>query len=302
MDHTPAQGLSTKPVRILLVEDNITNQVVAAAIIRRVGHHVDAVADGSEAVKVLSEIPYDIVLMDMQMPVMDGLAATRAIRADDSIAINPRIPIVAMTANAMEADRQACREAGMDDFISKPVTPRALRDLVNKWIRKLAPAHQPTPPEEHAATQAEEAATTPTVETETPPLQPVHEAHAHTEADPAHFNHAELLEFIGGYTDVATEIMQQFLGELPNQIDAVSIALDLQNIPLAIRSAHSLKGAAANIHCPALRALAEKIELALKAGDSATAAQSIPTLRQEGELVQALFKPYLTTPAQPRSP
>ncbi|MEI6808452.1 MAG: response regulator [bacterium] len=166
--------------RILLAEDNITNQTVALAILAKLGLHADAVADGAEAVKALETIPYDLVLMDVQMPHMNGFEATKLIRQResaraeggrlkpetggstdaDSVSFSdsetqvsgfppeadppladiphpsPHLPIIAMTANAMQGDREMCIKAGMDDYVSKPVTPQALADALKKWLRK----------------------------------------------------------------------------------------------------------------------------------------------------------------------
>ena len=100
------------------------------------GDHADAVANGAEAIKSLEIIPYDLVLMDVQMPVMDGFEATRRIRDPQSTAPNHRIPIIAMTAHAMQSDRDKCLQAGMDDYVSKPVAPQALADVLNRWLPK----------------------------------------------------------------------------------------------------------------------------------------------------------------------
>ncbi len=120
--------------RVLLAEDNLINQKVALGLLKPYELHVDVVVTGAQAVDALSTHPYDLVLMDLQMPVMDGLQATRLIRAPQSIALNPRIPIIAMTANAMQGDQQLCLDAGMNDYISKPVTPLTLTTALEKWL------------------------------------------------------------------------------------------------------------------------------------------------------------------------
>jgi CheY-like chemotaxis protein len=122
--------------RILVAEDNITNQRVAPGILKKLGLYGDAVANGAEALNALETIPYDLVLMDVQMPEMDGLQATRTIRKTDT-----RLPIIAMTAHAMRGDRERCLEAGMDDYLTKPVTPKALALILGKWL----PKHAETP-------------------------------------------------------------------------------------------------------------------------------------------------------------
>jgi CheY-like chemotaxis protein/signal transduction histidine kinase len=123
-------------VRILLAEDNITNQQVAVGILKKMGLHADAVANGAEAVKALESLPYDLVLMDVLMPEMDGFEATRQIRNPFTMVRNHEIPIIAMTANAMKGDREKCLEVGMNDYVSKPVSPQALADVLEKWLPK----------------------------------------------------------------------------------------------------------------------------------------------------------------------
>jgi PAS domain S-box-containing protein len=120
--------------RILVAEDNVVNQEVALGILRKLGMRADAVADGIEVIDALKTLPYDLVLMDVQMPEIDGLEATRVIRNPQSTVRNHRIPIIAMTANAMQGDRERCLEAGMNDYIAKPVSPQALVEALNTWL------------------------------------------------------------------------------------------------------------------------------------------------------------------------
>ncbi|MFZ4441113.1 MAG: response regulator, partial [Syntrophales bacterium] len=120
--------------RILLAEDNITNQQVAVGILKKLGLRADAVANGAEAVKALETLPYDLVLMDVQMPEMNGLEATLLIRNPQSAVRNHQIPIIAMTAGAMLGDREKCLEAGMNDYVSKPIFPQALSEALDKWL------------------------------------------------------------------------------------------------------------------------------------------------------------------------
>ena len=132
--------------RILLAEDDITNQLVAMGILKKLGLIVDAVSNGAEALIALQAKPYDLVLMDVNMPVMNGFEATRRIRnyelgitnkaqTDDSSS-SFVIPIIAMTANAMQGDRELCLEAGMNDYIIKPVSPQVLAEVLDKWLPK----------------------------------------------------------------------------------------------------------------------------------------------------------------------
>ena len=130
--------------RILLVEDNIINQKVALSILGKLGlSSADAVANGQEALKSLESIPYDLVLMDCQMPVMDGYEATRQIRNPKSKIQNHDVPIIAMTANAMKGDREKCLEAGMNDYLPKPVVPHNLAEMLEKWLPKETGVRRP---------------------------------------------------------------------------------------------------------------------------------------------------------------
>jgi CheY-like chemotaxis protein len=127
----PAAPAPERSFRVLLAEDNRINAVLATAIITRAGHSVDVAKNGEEAVTAARGGGFDIVLMDMHMPGVDGLEATRRIRSLDGAAA--RTPIIALTANAMASDRRKCVAAGMDDFISKPFEPGELTDMLEKW-------------------------------------------------------------------------------------------------------------------------------------------------------------------------
>jgi PAS domain S-box-containing protein len=120
--------------RILVAEDNIVNQEVALGILHKLGLHAEAVADGVEAIEALKTLPYDLVLMDVQMPEMDGLEATRVIRDPLSPVLNHRIPIIAVTAHAMRSDRENCLQSGMNDYLTKPISAHALVDALNAWL------------------------------------------------------------------------------------------------------------------------------------------------------------------------
>jgi CheY-like chemotaxis protein len=136
-----------RPTRILLAEDNRTNQRLAIAFLEKMGHRVDAVANGAEAVEALRSRPYDLVLMDVQMPEMDGLEATRLVRQTSTGVRNPDIPVVAMTAHAMKGDRERCLEAGMNDYLSKPINRAELAAVIERWLSERRSVPHPGEPE-----------------------------------------------------------------------------------------------------------------------------------------------------------
>jgi PAS domain S-box-containing protein len=141
-----ALALGTAPIwrfggrafRILVAEDNIVNQGVVAAVLEKAGYDVVLAADGREALEDFGRLPFDLILMDIQMPRIDGLAATAAIRAAEKIS-GGHVPIIALTAHAMEGDRALCLEAGMDDYLTKPLDLSDLRATVRKWIEREHP-------------------------------------------------------------------------------------------------------------------------------------------------------------------
>ena len=131
-----ALTINNRNARILLAEDNIINQKVAQNILKKLGYTADVVADGGEAVQALEMIDYDLVLMDCMMPEMNGFEATAMIRNTASKVLNHNIPIIAMTANAMKGDHEKCIEAGMDDYMSKPVKKTELSVMLAKWLTR----------------------------------------------------------------------------------------------------------------------------------------------------------------------
>ncbi len=131
-EHVPLVTASLRNVRILVVEDNAVNQKVAKRMLEKAGCQIDIVGNGFEAIEAVECLPYDLVFMDCQMPEMDGFEATAQIRKRQSG--EERLPIVAMTANALTGDRERCLEAGMDDYIAKPVKPADLYAMITKWL------------------------------------------------------------------------------------------------------------------------------------------------------------------------
>jgi CheY-like chemotaxis protein/HPt (histidine-containing phosphotransfer) domain-containing protein len=239
--------------RILLAEDNITNQQVALGMLKKFGLHTDAVANGLEAINALKTICYDLVLMDVQMPEMGGLEATERIRSMTSKASSPRVPIIAMTANAMQGDKEKCIEAGMNDYISKPVNPKILAEKLEQWL----------PKEQDADTQQKE------TKMETPiPQTPV-------------FDRAGFLERVMGDEEIAEQIVEVFLDDIPKQIESLKQALEAFDSETFHRVVHGIKGAAANVGGEALRELAAQVEKACKEGHFELLADSCPKLEQQ---------------------
>ncbi len=231
-------------MRILLAEDNIINQQVALGILNKLGMRADAVANGAEAIAALEHIPYDLVLMDVQMPEMNGYEATMHIRDLKSSVLNHQIPIIAMTANAMDGDREKCLEAGMNDYVSKPVAPDALADTLDKWL----------PENREVSHQNWKDSTLP-------------ENHSTPHPSSLIFNKAGMLERMMGDKDLARTIMDGFLGDIPLQIHKLQQFLESGDAASVERQAHTIKGAAANVGGTALSELAFEIEKAGKTGD-----------------------------------
>ena len=254
--------------RILLVEDNLTNQQVALGILKNLGLRADTTGNGMEALRALSNQPYDLVLMDVQMPEMDGLEATRRIRDPKFGVRNPGIPIIAMTAHAMRSDRELCLAAGMNDYLTKPVSPRALAETLERWLSGNG---------QKVKTQAGHPEAGPG------PAQ---------EPEPRVFDSAALLARLLDDQDLARTVVAIFLAEAPGQIAALAGGLKAGNAPVAERQAHSLKGASANLGAEALRAAAQAIERAAKAGDLTASLALLPDLERQFELLRAALEAH----------
>ena len=231
--------------RILLAEDNVTNQDVALAILRKMGLTADAVANGQEAVHALSMLPYDLVLMDVQMPEMDGLEATRQIRDVRSLVRNHRVPIVAMTAHAMRGDLEKCLEAGMDDYVSKPISPLVLAATLERW---LPPAND----------GAKGVASEPAVQA--PPTD------ALTGNVPV-WDRAAILNRLMGDERLAMSILAGFLDDIPKRVESLERTVAAGDAVAARREAHTIKGAAANVGGEQIRVIALGMEQAAASGD-----------------------------------
>lgn len=196
-------------LRVLLAEDNLVNQRLAVALLSKHGHTVTVVGNGQEALDALSTASFDLVLMDMQMPVLDGLEATRRIRAAE-LKSGQHLPIVAMTANAMQGDKEKCLEAGMDGYVSKPISVDALLAAIAACTQHLR-----ADPKEK---------------------QKMDSSGSNT------IKRAEIVDRLGGDDSLFVTLAQMFIDDAPNYTNALKSALAAGDGPLLGREAHTVKG------------------------------------------------------------
>ncbi len=252
--------------RILLAEDNITNQQVALGLLKKLGLRADAVANGAEVLEALERIPYNLVLMDVQMPEMDGLEATRRIRNSVFSANNGKIPIVAMTAHAMQGDEERCLSAGMNDYVSKPVAPQALARVLQKWLN----------------VEASSASIQKAVVTE----RTVHHEHCIWDL-------AGLMERVMDDQELAIQVLEGFSEDIFQRIQALEAFLTAEDCVGAERQVHSINGASSIVGGKALRAVALEIEKAARASLLAEARQKVPELISQFDLLKEAIEAQL---------
>ena len=248
--------------RILLAEDNPVNREVAVELLRCAGLHVEVAADGAQAVSMAANHDYDLVLMDMQMPVLDGLAATTAIRNGTR---NATVPVIALTANAFEDDREACLAAGMDDHVAKPVEPERLYALLMHW---LSGASEP-PPEPARGAAAVPAFDNGTIDTD-----------------------AALLH-VGGDEALLRDVRAHFVRHYAGGIAGLDAALAEDRRDDARRLVHGLRGAAVAVGAQALAREAEVLEALLSGGaPTASALAAVAQLQVDlREVLELLAEP-----------
>jgi CheY-like chemotaxis protein/HPt (histidine-containing phosphotransfer) domain-containing protein len=231
--------------RILLVEDNPTNQEVAGKILQRLGWHADIADNGRQALEALANQPYDLVLMDIQMPDMDGCEATRQIRDPQSSVLKHDIPVIALTAHSVSADAENCFCAGMSDYVTKPIDPEVLANVVERWL--TLKVHQPA---------AQRAGL---------PVRP-----CAAEPKPLRvFNSELLLRRMMGDEALARDVVSVFLGDLPGLLASLQERIGQKDLASIWKQAHRLKGSAGNVGGEMLQKAALEMEAAGKAGDIA---------------------------------
>ncbi len=239
----PTEKASTIPTgaKVLLVEDNPVNLAVAKKIVGQTGVEIAVARNGQEAVDAHAESAFALILMDCQMPVMDGYSATQAIREAESATGSARTPIVAMTANAMAGDRQKCLDAGMDDYLSKPLKPALVESIMTEWLsKKNTPAPNSTANGDQAMTANE----------------------AGSVIDESVLG--ELVDIMG--SDI-NELIEAYLEDAPRLIESLRFAADRSDVEGMVAPAHTLKSTSANLGAMQLSTLAKDVEHQAREGN-----------------------------------
>jgi CheY-like chemotaxis protein/HPt (histidine-containing phosphotransfer) domain-containing protein len=245
--------------RILVAEDNPTNQAVAVAMLKKLGYPADLVSNGLEVLQALRETDYDVVLMDCEMPEMDGYEATRRIREPAAGTRNPSVPIIAVTADAMLGDRGKCLQAGMNDYLSKPIEPQQLAAALSKWLMPVAGRVGPA----------------------------FHESPVTADAV---FNQEEFLARLMGDQDLARQVIAAFLSDAPIRFRVLRERLDAGDATGARLQAHALKGAAATVSAEALRVLSIEVQKAAAAGELSHASAVLSRMEEQFNLLKATLE------------
>ncbi|MFM9886454.1 MAG: response regulator [Burkholderiales bacterium] len=251
--------------RILLVEDTAVNQSIGIMMLEAIGCGVTCAEDGSVALRLVDESPFDLILMDCQMPVMDGYAATAEIRAREARAApayagRRRVPIIALTAHAMQGDRERCLAAGMDDYLPKPYSKQQLATVLERWLR----------PREGAAARVEVTSET-RIEVGKPD-EPL--------IDFAAIAVIRQLQQPGA-ADVVDRVVRTYCSDAPKLIERMRASLQGADVETLIRSAHSLKSSSASVGVMRLASLSKEVEMRARANDLANLNSMIATIEAE---------------------
>ena len=311
--HQPQQSQTKKRpqfhARVLVVEDNITNQMVAKGMLERLGIDVELASNGAEAVTTLRQFPFDLVLMDCQMPIMDGYEAARTIRNPDAPMANSDVPIVALTANAMSDDRQRCIDVGMNDYISKPVAPNSLLKQLQRWLPDhcRSPDSRPDPPPEPRPKPRLEQAPAdqlgaisdqapnssshcssneaPNSHLTAPPDSDNNAADEQSDDDlnpetAVIFDHGGMATRLFNDSELIRTVATTFLTDMEDQIDQLRSQLEHSNLEDCQAHAHKIKGAAANVGGLALSQIAMELEQASQRRNLNQVENQFPLLQQ----------------------
>ncbi|PKN96371.1 MAG: hypothetical protein CVU43_21070, partial [Chloroflexi bacterium HGW-Chloroflexi-5] len=257
--HTIAESRKTV-MNILVAEDNPTSQTVVLALLTKLGYHADVVDSGSKAINALKHAFYDLVLMDCQMPEMDGYEATRLIRRRDTGVLQPDIPIIAVTAHALTDDRSKYLDAGMNDYLAKPVQLKTLAEILSRWLTNTN-ARGATPDKSGHPLKIRL-----------------------PEQSGIIFNEEGMRERLMEDAELAGAVIDGFLKDMPGQINILKIYLEQGDIAGTRRQAHTIKGAAANTGAASLERAAAKIEEAAGKKNLKEAALLFPRLGEQFDL------------------
>jgi CheY-like chemotaxis protein/HPt (histidine-containing phosphotransfer) domain-containing protein len=271
------------PLQVLLCDDNAINQKVALRLLQQMGYHPDQAANGNEALAALDQKPYDLIFMDVMMPEMGGFEATEHIRQRQSRKsqfpnYKQPIIIVAMTANAMQGDREKCLAAGMDDYIAKPIRPEDVRAIVERWAPKIAHSPEAAPP----------CAATPS----TPP-QPKSSTPSRAEDPPVDMD--RLNDFTEGNPESLRELVTLYLDQTTGQLEQLEAAVAGGNASEARRLAHSCAGASATCGMRRLVPLLREIERQGLEGRLTTAVEVCRAAAREFDLIRKFLEAQLAS-------
>ncbi len=275
-------------IRLLLVEDDLVNQQVAMRMIERIGYRADAVDNGRSALDRLAHTAYDLILMDCQMPELDGYSATREIRRREGS--GHRIPVIGLTAHALAGDRDICLRAGMDDYLSKPVMPEDLAEIIDKWA--CAPAASAAigvqPPPGSAGTNP---ANGTNGANETNGRKEINQSRDADRLAAAVVDEAVLAELREyqkpGEADFLTELIGVFKDDLVVRLNQMRAGLNATDGLQVSRAAHALKGASGELGAHRMREICSRLEMSTADGSTATALLMVPELEAEAERVNA---------------
>lgn len=255
-----------KNAQILLVEDNLTNRIVAQAILKKLGYSVDIAENGLEAIEALKRKFYILVFMDCQMPKMDGYEASKNIRKSTDLISSKDIPIIAMTAYAMKQDREKCLNSGMNDYISKPVTPEKISNIITKWLDPFSDTEDVG--QEHTAEKSD--------------------------LDYPILDEEELLLLAMNDFSIAVMAIENYLSTAPSMFNELEQACHEKNMNQMHILAHSLKSSFAQVGGKAANKLALNMELAGEEGRYDEMLQLMPDVRRAFKQLTEELKRWLT--------
>jgi len=256
--------------RILLAEDNIVNQQVALGMLKKMGYKADVVANGFEVIKALEMILYDLVLMDINMPEMDGLEATKRIRSLNSTVRNPHVPVIALTAHAIDGFSEECYQSGMNGYLTKPINPKELKETLNKWLRLNT--HNILTINEKKNAENSLLITTEHID------------------KLKIFDKKSFLERMMDDFDLAREIAADFIDDTDKRIEILKKAITNHDFENAERQAHTIKGASLNIEAKYLSEKAREIEDACEEKNIDFIISNIPELENRFFLFSMAIK------------